>query len=284
MRAVDVLDLVVNVRARAVVRSGLVPELMSGVIFPLLCDTSIDDELEEDEGDDEDNVDNGRDVSKASFRLLSDMSLRVPNEVIFEPAMAAARSMDMSTAAGRKGALFIISALPEGCMDLMVGHVAECVPLIVAGLGDVTSARVRSIAAFCLYTFARLLTDEVVQHHLTVLPALFKTVEDRNAGVRCDALLALEEFSEHVGRRIIPFMEPIVQRMVALIREPGMLTKHKCMAVSTISAVVMSALDDFRPAADPTIQEMHRIITSPITAAAGSPELDMQLELKARAT
>ncbi|KZO90594.1 ARM repeat-containing protein [Calocera viscosa TUFC12733] len=148
----------------------------------------------------------------------------------------------------RESAVLALGAIAEGCMDPLEPHLPTILPYLCSQLQD-PKPLLRSIACWSLGRYAHWCTVNIEQnvYFIPALEGLLRTVLDNNKKVQeagCSALATLEE---EAGPGLAPYLEPIVQNLVAAFAK----YQHKNLlilydAIGTLADSVGEALN--RPA------------------------------------
>jgi len=144
----------------------------------------------------------------------------------------------------RHAALMAISAISEGCRELMEGELDKVLDLVVPALRD-THPRVRWAGCNAL---GQMSTDfkgtMQTKYHQVVLPALIPVLGAPEPRVQSHAAAALVNFCEEAEKEILePYLDALLQHLMALLQNPKRYVQEQ--ALSTIATVADSAEGTF---------------------------------------
>ena len=144
----------------------------------------------------------------------------------------------------RHAALMAISAISEGCQELMEGELDKVLDLVVPALGDV-HPRVRWAGCNAL---GQMSTDfkgtMQTKYHGTVLPALIPVLGAPEPRVQSHAAAALVNFCEEAEKEILePYLDNLLEHLMQLLQNPKRFVQEQ--ALSTIATVADSAESTF---------------------------------------
>lgn len=140
----------------------------------------------------------------------------------------------------RHAALMAISAISEGCRDLMVNELEQVLALVVPALRD-PHPRVRYAGCNALgqmsTDFAGTMQEK---YHGTVLNNIIPVLSSPEPRVQSHAAAALVNFCEEAERSILePYLENLLSRLLDLLRSPKRYLQEQ--ALSTIATIADSA-------------------------------------------
>ncbi|KAL9057872.1 MAG: hypothetical protein Q9162_002102 [Coniocarpon cinnabarinum] len=140
----------------------------------------------------------------------------------------------------KHAALMAISAISEGCKDLMEEQLDQVLNLIMPTLGD-AHPRVRWAGCNALgqmsTDFAGTMQEKYAER---VVPALTKVLEAPESRVQSHAAAALVNFCEEAESEVLqPFLPELLTRLHALLQRPEKYVQEQ--ALSTIATVADSA-------------------------------------------
>ncbi|KAL4896488.1 armadillo-type protein [Aspergillus ambiguus] len=154
------------------------------------------------------------------------------------------RMMSSSAWRDRHAALMAISAISEGCRDLMVGELDQVLALVVPALQD-PHPRVRYAGCNALgqmsTDFAGTMQDK---YHNVVLTNIIPVLDSTEPRVQAHAAAALVNFCEEAERKILePYLADLLQHLLQLLRSPKRYVQEQ--ALSTIATIADSAENAF---------------------------------------
>jgi hypothetical protein len=144
----------------------------------------------------------------------------------------------------KHAALMCISAISEGCADIMEGELNQVLQLLMPTLRD-EHPRVRWAACNAL---GQMSTDfkgtMQTKYHEVVLPALIETLNAPEPRVQSHAAAALVNFCEEAEKEILePYLDRLLTNLMQLLRSPKRFVQEQ--ALSTIATVADSAESTF---------------------------------------
>ena len=150
------------------------------------------------------------------------------------------RMMTSSAWRDRHAALMAISAISEGCRELMVGELDKVLDLVVPALRD-PHPRVRWAGCNALgqmsTDFAGVMQEKYHQVILTNIIPVLNSAEPR---VQSHAAAALVNFCEEAERSILePYLDDLLSHLLSLLRSPKRFVQEQ--ALSTIATIADSA-------------------------------------------
>ncbi|KAF2433836.1 ARM repeat-containing protein [Tothia fuscella] len=154
------------------------------------------------------------------------------------------RMMTSSAWRDRHAALMAISAISEGCRDLMIGELDKVLDLVLPALRD-PHPRVRWAGCNALgqmsTDFAGPMQEKYAQ---VVLPAIIPVLESAEPRVQAHAAAALVNFCEEAEKAVLePFLDTLLQHLLLLLQSPKRFVQEQ--ALSTIATVADSAESAF---------------------------------------
>jgi hypothetical protein len=140
----------------------------------------------------------------------------------------------------RHAALMAISAISEGCRDLMVGELNKVLELVVPALRD-PHPRVRWAGCNALgqmsTDFAGTMQEK---YHNVVVPAIIPVLESPEPRVQAHAAAALVNFCEEAEKDVLePYLDNLLTHLFQLLQSPKRYVQEQ--ALSTIATIADSA-------------------------------------------
>ncbi|EEH18687.1 hypothetical protein PABG_07747 [Paracoccidioides brasiliensis Pb03] len=150
------------------------------------------------------------------------------------------RMMSSTSWRDRHAALMAISAISEGCRDLMEGELDQVLALVVPALQD-PHPRVRFAGCNAL---GQMSTDFAptmqVKYHSIVLGNILPVLDSTEPRVQAHAAAALVNFCEEAEKEILePYLEELLKRLLQLLRSSKRFVQEQ--ALSTIATIADSA-------------------------------------------
>ena len=150
------------------------------------------------------------------------------------------RMMSSSAWRDRHAALMAISAISEGCRDIMVGELDQVLALVVPALQD-PHPRVRYAGCNALgqmsTDFAGTMQEK---YHAIVLTNIIPVLNSPEPRFQAHAAAALVNFCEEAERKILePYLADLLQHLLLLLRSQKRYVQEQ--ALSTIATIADSA-------------------------------------------
>ncbi|PBP19199.1 ARM repeat-containing protein [Diplocarpon rosae] len=150
------------------------------------------------------------------------------------------RMMNSDAWRDRHAALMAISAISEGCRDLMVGELNQVLELVVPALRD-PHPRVRWAGCNALgqmsTDFAGTMQEK---YHQIVVPAIVPVLDSPEPRVQAHAAAALVNFCEEAEKNILePYLDDLLTHLFLLLQSPKRYVQEQ--ALSTIATIADSA-------------------------------------------
>lgn len=166
---------------------------------------------------------------------------KLGGQIILPATFAWIPQMMSSTAwRDRHAALMAISAISEGCRDLMVGELDQVLTLVIPALQD-PHPRVRYAGCNALgqmsTDFAGTMQEK---YHSIVLPSIIPVLGGPEPRVQAHAAAALVNFCEEAERKVLePYLADLLQHLLQLLRSEKRYVQEQ--ALSTIATIADSA-------------------------------------------
>ncbi|TAQ88236.1 hypothetical protein B7494_g3439 [Chlorociboria aeruginascens] len=140
----------------------------------------------------------------------------------------------------RHAALMAISAISEGCRELMIGELNKVLELVVPALRD-PQPRVRWAGCNALgqmsTDFAGIMQEK---YHQVVVPAIIPVLDSPEPRVQAHAAAALVNFCEEAEKSILePYLDGLLTHLFQLLQSPKRYVQEQ--ALSTIATIADSA-------------------------------------------
>jgi hypothetical protein len=150
------------------------------------------------------------------------------------------RMMTSASWRDRHAALMAISAISEGCRELMIGELDKVLDLVLPALRD-PHPRVRWAGCNAVgqmsTDFAGTMQEK---YHQVVLPAIIPVLESSEPRVQAHAAAALVNFCEEAEKAILePYLDQLLNHLLMLLQSPKRFVQEQ--ALSTIATVADSA-------------------------------------------
>lgn len=150
------------------------------------------------------------------------------------------RMMNSDAWRDRHAALMAISAISEGCRELMVGELNQVLELVIPALRD-AHPRVRWAGCNALgqmsTDFAGTMQEK---YHQVVVPAIIPVLDSPEPRVQAHAAAALVNFCEEAEKSILePYLDDLLTHLFQLLQSPKRYVQEQ--ALSTIATIADSA-------------------------------------------
>jgi importin-5 len=166
---------------------------------------------------------------------------KLGGSVVLPPTFSWLPRMITSTAwRDRHAALMAISAISEGCRELMIGELDKVLDLVIPCLRD-THSRVRWAACNALgqmsTDFAGTMQEK---YHQLVLSNIIPVLESKEPRVQSHAAAALVNFCEEAEKDILePYLDNLLSHLLLLLQNQKRFVQEQ--ALSTIATIADSA-------------------------------------------
>lgn len=154
------------------------------------------------------------------------------------------RMMSSSAWRDRHAALQCISAISEGCRDLMIGELSQVLDLVVPALKD-PHPRVRWAGCNALGQMSTdFATTMQKEYYDPVLKAIIPVLDSPEARVQSHAAAALVNFCEEAEKQVLaPYLDDLLSRLFSLLQNPKRYVQEQ--ALSTIATIADAAEQNF---------------------------------------
>ena len=177
--------------------------------------------------------------------LLDTLAANIPPVIIFDLLLQNVLNLVKSTNyLQRRSGYSSLATVVEYCVEFLVPHVDNIIPMICQGMLDENPV-VRASAATCLMHFAEYITDLTIVHHKSVIPGLLSCItNESNLLVKERLITGLSVFCGYINKDINIYIESIMKLSIELFNSiPNM--KVKVAALSCIKACASAAYDKF---------------------------------------
>ncbi|EXJ64887.1 hypothetical protein A1O7_01226 [Cladophialophora yegresii CBS 114405] len=154
------------------------------------------------------------------------------------------RMMHSASWRDRHAALMAISAISEGCRDLMIGELDKVLELVVPSLRD-PHPRVRFAGCNALGQMSTDFAGPMQEkYHQVVLTNIIPVLEAPEPRVQAHAAAALVNFCEEAEKSILePYLDQLLSHLLQLLQSPKRYVQEQ--ALSTIATIADSAESAF---------------------------------------
>ncbi len=177
----------------------------------------------------------------AGEQCMDRLANKLGGQAVLPPTFSWLPKMMVSSAwRDRHAALMAISAISEGCRELMTGELDKVLDLVLPALKD-PHPRVRWAGCNALgqmsTDFAGTMQEK---YHQVVLPAIIPVLESAEPRVQSHAAAALVNFCEEAEQEILePYLDSLLSHLLVLLQSPKRFVQEQ--ALSTIATVADSA-------------------------------------------
>lgn len=208
----------------------------------LMTDVGADDEDSEDWANQEDvDLDESDLNHVAGEQTMDRLANKIGGKDLLPPTFTwLPRMLQSGNWQDKHAALMCISAISEGCAEIMEGELDQVLQLMMPTLHDL-HPRTRWAACNAL---GQMSTDfkgtMQTKYHSVVLPALIATLTAQEPRVQAHAAAALVNFCEEAEKEILePYLDSLLTNLMQLLRSPKRFVQEQ--ALSTIATVADSA-------------------------------------------
>jgi hypothetical protein len=177
----------------------------------------------------------------AGEQCMDRLANKLGGQTILAPTFSwLPRMMNSDAWRDRHAALMAISAISEGCRDLMIGELNQVLELVVPALRD-PHPRVRWAGCNALgqmsTDFAGTMQEK---YHQVVIPAIIPVLDSPEPRVQAHAAAALVNFCEEAEKNILePYLDDLLTHLFQLLQSPKRYVQEQ--ALSTIATIADSA-------------------------------------------
>ncbi|KAF2459467.1 armadillo-type protein [Lineolata rhizophorae] len=208
----------------------------------LMTDVGMDDDdAEEWNAYEDDDVDESDMNHVAGEQTMDRLANKLGGSTVLPPTFQwLPRMMTSAAWRDRHAALMAISAISEGCRELMIGELDKVLDLVIPALRD-QHPRVRWAACNAIgqmsTDFARTMQEN---YHQVVLPNIIPVLESSEPRVQAHAAAALVNFCEEAEKVTLePYLDNLLSHLLQLLQNPKRFVQEQ--ALSTIATVADSA-------------------------------------------
>ena len=212
----------------------------------LMTDVGVDDDDAEEWNNQEDQEFDESDSNHvAGEQTMDRLANKLGGQIILPPTFTwLPRMITSGSWRDRHAALMAISAISEGCQELMEGELDKVLDLVIPALND-SHPRVRWAGCNAL---GQMSTDfkgtMQTKYHQIVLPALIPVLSAPEPRVQSHAAAALVNFCEEAEKEILePYLDLLLENLMRLLQSPKRFVQEQ--ALSTIATVADSAEGTF---------------------------------------
>ncbi|KAL7272625.1 importin subunit beta-3 [Rhizina undulata] len=231
----------------------------------LMTDIGIDDDDAEEWNDSEDLDMDESDLNHvAGEQCMDRLANKLGGSVLLAPTFQWLPIMMTSSAwRDRHAALMAISAISEGCRDIMEGELDKILDLVVPALRD-SHPRVRWAGCNALgqmsSDFAGIMQEK---YHGIVLSNIIPVLESPEPRVQSHAAAALVNFCEEAEKEVLePYLDDLLKRLLALLRDDQKRYVQE-QALSTIATIADSAEAAFARYYDTLMPLLFNVLNRP---------------------
>ncbi|KAF2835817.1 ARM repeat-containing protein [Patellaria atrata CBS 101060] len=208
----------------------------------LMTDVGRDDEEAEEWNASEDlDIDESDMNHVAGEQCMDRLANKLGGSAILPPTFTwLPRMINSSSWRDRHAALMAISAISEGCRDLMIGELDKVLELVIPVLTD-QHPRVRWAGCNALGQMSTDFAGTMQErYHQIVIPSIIPVLESPEPRVQAHAAAALVNFCEEAEKQILePYLDQLLSHLMKLLSSPRRFVQEQ--ALSTIATVADSA-------------------------------------------
>lgn len=227
----------------------------------LMTDVGLDDEDASEWGASEDlDLEESDKNHVAGEQCMDRLANNLGGEIILPPTFNwVPRMMSSSAWRDRHAALMAISAISEGCRDLMVNELDQVLALVVPALQD-PHPRVRFAGCNALgqmsTDFAGTMQEK---YHAIVLGNLIPALNSENSRVQAHAAAALVNFCEEAEPAVLePYLAELLRHLLQLLGSPKRFVQGQ--ALCTIATIADSAASTFAQYYDTLMPMLFKVL------------------------
>ncbi|KCV71197.1 hypothetical protein H696_02149 [Fonticula alba] len=151
----------------------------------------------------------------------------------------------------RAATLMALGLISEGCADFLFNNHGAFFGLMVRALEDPVPG-VRQLACLGLVRLATTLQDLITVSHAEIIPRLMRIMDvDTTDTAREKVCLCLDAICEIIGDGVLPYLEPLFQRIGALLTTTSRPVQQSLLGI--ISSLAFAAGERFSPYLDQVI-------------------------------
>lgn len=207
----------------------------------LMTDVGADDDDAEEWNVSEDLEDESDSNHVAGEQCMDRLANKLGGQAILQPTFNwLPRMMTSSAWRDRHAALMAISAISEGCRELMTGELDKVLDLVLPALRD-PHPRVRWAGCNAVGQMSTDFSGTMQEkYHQVVLPSIIPVLESAEPRVQAHAAAALVNFCEEAEKEILaPYLDNLLNHLLMLLQSPKRFVQEQ--ALSTIATVADSA-------------------------------------------
>lgn len=208
----------------------------------LMTDVGVDDDDAADWNNSDDlDLDESDLNHVAGEQCMDRLANKLGGQTLLPPTFNWLPRMMTSTAwRDRHAALMAISAISEGCRELMLGELDKVLDLVLPALSD-PHPRVRWAGCNALGQMSTDFAPNMQEkYHNTVLPAIVPVLQSSQPRVQAHAAAALVNFCEEAEKEVLePYLDDLLSQLMTLLQSPKRYVQEQ--ALSTIATVADSA-------------------------------------------
>lgn len=243
VKGMSFIATLIKLKKKAFLKMKLLDPVLH-VLFTVMCANGEEDEPDE---DDEEDLETYKPAQYAP-QVLDIMALHLPPHKLIPKVMKLVEPLLTSDKPLIRRACFLsLAVVAEGCADYVVKqHLKALLHCVVAGLNDVDHG-VRNAALFALGQFSEHLQPDISKYASEILPLIFQYLGratnevDKNPKGLVKSYYALEMFCENLGEGIQPYLQPLMEHLLSVLKVPTTSVKQKQLAISAIGATANAA-------------------------------------------
>ncbi|XP_076111369.1 importin-4-like isoform X2 [Mytilus galloprovincialis] len=248
VKGMSFIATLIKLKKKTFLKMKLVDPVLN-VLFALMCGSGEEDNSEEEEED----LDSYKPAQYAP-QVIDTMALHLPPEKLIPNLMQLVEPLISSENPLVRRACFLsVAVVAEGCADYIIKkHLQPLLHCVVSGLNDPDQG-VRNGALFAMGQFSEHLQPDISKYASEILPLVFQYLGratneiDKNPKGLVKSYYALEMFCENLGNGIEPYLQPLMEHLLEVLKIPTTSVKQKQLAISAIGATANAAKTLLKP-------------------------------------
>ncbi|KAF8578209.1 ARM repeat-containing protein [Ramaria rubella] len=195
--------------------------------------------------------------SRCALRVIDVLALSLPASQVFPPVrMLLEQYMVSGDPSHRRAALMMLGTCVEGITEFLIQHMQDVWQIIDRGLSD-ADAEVRKAACTALGCLCEHCEEECAARHEQLMPAILTLLSEPTT--QKHACIALDSMLEILPNDVEPYLNPIMERLVALLDTVPI--EIKSVIMGAIGSAAHSAKERFVPYFQATVAKVQQFLT-----------------------
>jgi importin-4 len=189
--------------------------------------------------------------------VIDVIALSLPASQVFPPVRTLVYNYMLSTDANhRRAALMMFATCMEGIAELLVQNISDVWQIIDRGMTD-ADPEVRKAACSALGCLCEHCEEECAGRHTELMPAILTLLNE--PATQKHACIALDAMLEILPKDVEPYLNPIMERLVALLDTVPV--EVKSVIMGAIGSAAHSSKDLFLPYFQTTVSKVQQFLT-----------------------